>query len=1434
MDIATESDLRAVLVDPATLGRRVLVFAPHPDDEVFGCGATLGLLAASGAKVSVIIVSDGAQGGDDAGLIETREAESCAAAKILGYPKPIFWRLPDRGVRYDEALVARMLAAISEENADLIFAPAITEIHPDHQAVALAAAEALRRHGAGLQIALYEISAPLFPNRLVDISQSEPRKLDAMRCFRSQLLEQPYAERIAALNRYRAYHLGTTVMAAEAFVVTDASGLTSGFSRFFESAISRRHELGLAEIGSDIPLVSVIVRSMNRPTLVEALDSLALQTYSNLEVVVVNAKGGLHDPLSGHCGRFPLRIVNQGGTPLSRPKAANVGFDEVRGSWLIFLDDDDQIDPDHIGRLVQGAIRTPNHSVVYTGVRLVDSTGVFLRELDEPFDRVRLWQANYLPIHAVLFSRTLIDQGVRFDESFDVYEDWDFWNQLAGQTPFAHVDGVSATYRLTGNSGLSNDRDAERTKLGRERFYAKWRNQMPAAELSNALARAEEARALTARLDESFQTQQSMEVAYRTLESGYRAQEMDSARLRTGFQALEKSYSSLEVSHRLLERDAEALKTRQRTLDENYRKLEEENNSLGLAYRDLNANYTALEANHGALEADLAALRLAFGTLGADNSRLEADKSQLEADKSQLESEKSQLEADKSHLEAEMSSLGANKSRLEAEIETQRTAFAGLETTYRSLEHAYLTLLSSTSWRLTAPLRRLRTALTRRSLRGLSISACRAVYRALPVSQETRMGLRYKVMQTPLGYFLGLSQVQPEAATANLDSPVPPSDKETVRNNAELELTAFLDSTSTLALPVSEHPRVSVLLVLFNQAGLTLGCLKSLSDISNVDFETIIVDNASTDRTRALLSRVTGATVIHSADNEGFLLAVNRAAGESRGDFLLLLNNDAVVLPGSLLAAVARMDSTPEAGAVGGPIHLWDGKLQEASSIIWRDGSCLGYGRGDDPTAPTYDFVRHVDYCSGAFLLLRRTLFEALGRFDVDYAPAYYEESDFCVRLWEQGHPVIYDPAARIRHFEFASAGPRSDQAIALQARNRERFAAKHPAFLSGPYEASPAAILFARQRLAKGKQRILFIDDRAPCPDLGGGFPRAREFVTALAMAGHFVTHYPLQFPHDPKEKARAALPDTVEIMHGYGVVGLKGFLAERRGYYDRMIVSRPHNMIAINTIYAEHPEWFAGTTIVYDAEALFSLRDIAKAAVFGDEIAPNAQEKMIRDELEIARHAGRIVTVSQAEAAHYRRHGQALVHVLGHSQHLRKTGPDFGDRHGYLFVGAIQADDSPNGDSLIWFLREVWPIIETHGNSHLDVVGLCESPEVRRLATSNVRLHGQVESVIPFYDAARVFIVPTRFAAGIPHKAHEAAAHGIPMVVAPLIATQLGWDDEVGIGSEASAFAEGCITLHSDAALWTAKRKAAWAAIERDCSPASFHGVVAQIVAT
>ena len=470
----------------------VIVFAPHPDDEVFGCGGTILRHVATGIPVFVVVVSEGAfgyEGEKKSKIIAEREKESRKAATILGYGEPEFWRLPDRGVTYGETLIQRIMNKIQLTTANLVYAPSLLEIHPDHRSLAMCVIEAVRRSPSKLHLALYEVGMPLHPNVLLDNTDLIDRKRAAMKCFVSQNKKQRYDLDIAALNRYRTYTLPAAVTAAEAYLVVSAEELVNDPLKLYQSEHQRQSELGLALDIKDLPLVSVIIRSTDRLTLSEALDSVALQTYSNIEVLVVNAKGIGHAELGNLCGHFPLHRIDTG-TALLRSRAANIGMSSALGDYLIFLDDDDWLLPEHISLLVEAIIQHPDKKVAYSGVIGVNSKKQPIgNNFSQPFDRTLLLAGNYIPIHAALFSRSIVENGCRMDESLDLYEDWDFWLQAVTHSDFLFVPHFSAYYRIEDQSGQGVRPNMAFARQVSAQLFEKWRNNWQQEDLLSIMDR---------------------------------------------------------------------------------------------------------------------------------------------------------------------------------------------------------------------------------------------------------------------------------------------------------------------------------------------------------------------------------------------------------------------------------------------------------------------------------------------------------------------------------------------------------------------------------------------------------------------------------------------------------------------------------------------------------------------------------------------------------------------------------------------------------------------------------------------------------------------------------------------------------------------------------------------------------------------------------
>jgi GT2 family glycosyltransferase len=710
--------------------------------------------------------------------------------------------------------------------------------------------------------------------------------------------------------------------------------------------------------------------------------------------------------------------------------------------------------------------------------------------------------------------------------------------------------------------------------------------------------------------------------------------------------------------------------------------------------------------------------------------------------------------------------------------------------------------LQSPTWRMTAPIRWI-------------ANRFRAIGNgAGPASTETTPPLTDEIPETHVEE--GPSHQELKATFASL---------------SRVTLEGFLNSGAILDLPHSEKPRISIVLVLFNRAELTLSCLRSICENHAEHIEVVIVDNASSDQTPQLLERLKGAHIIRNTENRHFLLGVNQAARECRGDYILLLNNDSQLLPGALQNALTAMKSAANIGGVGGKIILLDGTLQEAGSVVWQDGSCTGYGRGDNPFAPMYNFRRDVDYCSGAFLLTPRKVWEELGGFDEAFKPAYYEETDYCMRLWQRGLRVVYEPTAALIHYEFASSESVAS-ATSLQAQHQSIFEKRHRAVLERRGKPAADRLLAARSR-ETGK-RVLFLEDRVPHLWLGSGFPRSHALVRALLANDCQVTLYPLAGMTESWDVIYSDLPKEVEVMSGWGREMLESFLRTRRDFYTTIIVTRPHNMEIVAPLVESHPEWFERVDVIYDGEALFASREAGLRKLAGNPLTEEEVRGLYAAEVGLTRAADRVLAVSEGERAVFLDHGVREVEILGHSLPITPTPCDFENRAGLLFVGAVHEEASPNGDSLIWFLTEIYPRIRAAlGDIPVTIAGVNRSERLQQMAKPPIRITGHLTSLTDLYASARLFIAPTRYAAGIPHKIHEAAAHGLPVVSTPLLATQLGWTSrELGIAETAEDFAARCIEIYKSAERWQNLRDAALERVRRECSPEAFTEQVRKIV--
>lgn len=219
---------------------------------------------------------------------------------------------------------------------------------------------------------------------------------------------------------------------------------------------------------------------------------------------------------------------------------------------------------------------------------------------------------------------------------------------------------------------------------------------------------------------------------------------------------------------------------------------------------------------------------------------------------------------------------------------------------------------------------------------------------------------------------------------------------------------------------MNSKPLVSIIIVNWNGGNVFANCLKSLAKIDYPNWELIIIDNGSTDNSEKLAELIKLPSkkyqFIKNHQNVGFAPANNQAVKVARGRYVLLLNNDTKVEPDFLTLLVNRMEEDISIGVIQPKIFLMEkpGYLDNAGSFFTKIGFLHHWGFMQKD-GPEFDKESEIFSAKGACMLVRKSVVDEIGLFDADFF-SYFEESDFCWRVWLSGYKVLFFPKARIYH----------------------------------------------------------------------------------------------------------------------------------------------------------------------------------------------------------------------------------------------------------------------------------------------------------------------------------------------------------------------------------------------------------------------------------
>ena len=615
------------------------------------------------------------------------------------------------------------------------------------------------------------------------------------------------------------------------------------------------------------------------------------------------------------------------------------------------------------------------------------------------------------------------------------------------------------------------------------------------------------------------------------------------------------------------------------------------------------------------------------------------------------------------------------------------------------------------------------------------------------------------------------------------------------------------DPDPPAVMPRADHPLVSIVIPVHNQWVYTAACLRSIAETEcKAGFEVIVIDDASTDETAERLARIKGLDAVSNRKNLGFIGSCNRGSALARGDFIVLLNNDTQVLDGWLDRLLRTFRRFPDTGIAGARLVYPDGRLQECGGVVFSDGSGWNYGRGDNPDRPDYLFVREVDYCSGACIMLRHDVFKELGGFDEAFAPAYYEDTDIAFRVRELGLKVRVQPAATVVHHEGISSGTDIDSGIKrYQAVNRVTFLkrwetqlAAHPRPIVNPDDRGQ--LRAARDHRVKG--RVLIIDAYTPEPDQDSGSLRLRYLMDCFFELGYGVSFIP-----DNRSYVRRYTEELqqsgVEAWCQPWLDSLHSWFSEHGAQFDYVMVCRHYvaaNYIGLIRRYCPKAKF------IFDTIDLHYLREERLAELEDSLPLRRSAAQTRRSELAVIREADATLVVSPAEAAILEKDapGEA-VHLLSNIHRVVGSQNPFEARKDIFFVGGFQ--HPPNIDAALWFCSSVWPLIqEKLPELKFHLIGSKAPDQLKALHGGGVVFHGYVPRLEPFLDGCRLAVAPLRYGAGVKGKVNLSMSRGQPVVATPAAVEGLFAHDgeDVVVASEPQEFADAVVRLYNDEALW------------------------------
>ena len=599
-------------------------------------------------------------------------------------------------------------------------------------------------------------------------------------------------------------------------------------------------------------------------------------------------------------------------------------------------------------------------------------------------------------------------------------------------------------------------------------------------------------------------------------------------------------------------------------------------------------------------------------------------------------------------------------------------------------------------------------------------------------------------------------------------------------------------------------PLISIIIPVHNNFNYTCNCISSILNAENsLSYEIIISNDMSTDDTKMLkennFQNITNLFIYNNNKKYNFLLNCNKAVKKSRGKYIIFLNNDTKVHKQWLTFLLKLIESDEKIGMVGSKLIYPDGLLQEAGGIVWSSGDCLNYGRGGDASLPEYNYVKEVDYISGASILIRKSIWDKIGGFDKRFIPAYYEDTDFAFELRKFGYKVMYQPLSIVEHYEGISNGKDILSGVKqYQDVNKKKFFEKWKEKLKYQFD-NP----FMGRDRCYNRSRIFVVDRFVPNFDKDAGGRCCFMYLNLFKEIGLQVTFLGNDF--QKIEPYTTILQQKgIEVLYGdsYKDQKLENWFKENLKYFKFVYLQRPD----IGQKYIDLIRKYFSGKIFYFAHDLHHIRLLREYNITHNINKYKESETVKNIEMEIFNKVDIIHIVGDFEYKYLKEKfaNKTIrnIPLFLYEEKYNNIEKDFSKRNDLILVAGLL--HFPNYDGVLWFSREVFPkIIKKFPDMIWHIVSSEMPEDIKKFESKNIKVHEFLsdEELHLLYQRCRIALAPLRFGAGVKGKIIEAAHNQIPMVTTSIGGE--GLDNSIGafiVEDNADMMAKKICELYED----------------------------------